>query len=101
MTLEHVGTVEALLRCTTAPGTETAYHRSLVVSESVPVFVVLSCKALGIVFARRDWTFLRTFVLVCKQVCLEIFYLSTAGSDRADTLVLLRIKRRVAVARFV
>lgn len=101
MTLEDIGAVKALLRCTAASWTESTDHRTLVVCEGVSVLVVLSGKPLGVVFAGGDWAFLGTFVLVCEQVCLEIFNVSTAGGDWTDTLVLFRVNRRVAVARLV
>ena len=78
MPLEDVGAVEALLRCAARAWAEAAYHGALVVGKSVPVLVVLPCKAFGVVLARRDRALLWSLVLVGEHVCLQVLEVSAA-----------------------
>jgi len=87
MSFEHICAVEALLSRAARTWTETTHHSSLVVRQSVSVLVVLSCEALGVVFASRDRTFLRTLILVCEHVRLEIFEVPAARRVWAEAFV--------------
>lgn len=70
--LEHIGAVEALLRCRAAARTETTNHGALVVGECVSVLVVLPREALGVILASGNWALLGPLVLVSEHVRLEI-----------------------------
>ena len=58
MTLEYVGTIEALLNRRARPGAKVAHHGALVVGQSVAVLIILASKALLVIFARDNWTLL-------------------------------------------
>ena len=87
MSLEDIGTVEALLGRATTTRAETAHHGAFVVGEGVSVLVVFTSESLDVVFARRDRAFLRAFVLVCEHMRLEVLDMSAAGGDRAEAFV--------------
>lgn len=87
MSLEDIGTVEALLCSRSTARAEAADHSALVVSESVPVLVVLPGEALDVVFAGRDRALLWPFVLVGKHVCLQVLEHASALGEWAETLL--------------
>lgn len=72
MPLEDVGTVKALLRSRSTAWAKATDHSALVVSESVPVLVVLPRESLDVVLAGGDWALLRALVLVCEHVGLQV-----------------------------
>ena len=86
MSFEDIGSVEALLRWRSRPGTKATDHGSLVVGQGVSIFVVLSCKALLVVFTSQDGTFLGTFGLMCEHVGLQVFEDFAALGMRASSL---------------
>ena len=87
MSLEDIGSVEALLRRAPAAWTETANHRPLVVSQGVSVLVVLPRESLGVVFTSGDRALFRSLILVREHVRLEILNMSAACGNRAETFV--------------
>ena len=87
MSLEHIRAIEALLGRTARPWTEAADHGSFVMCQGVTILVVFPCKAFGVVFACRDRTFLRTLILVCEHVRLEIFEVPAARRVWAEAFV--------------
>lgn len=87
MPLEYVCAVEALLCGAATAGAKATDHGTLVVGEGVSVLVVLSCEALGMVFTGWDWTLLWSLILVGKHVSLQVFDVSAACCNGAETLV--------------
>jgi len=59
------------------------------------VLVVLSGKALDVIFARSDRALLRSLILVGKQMCFQVLDVSTTRRDGADALGLFGVQRRL------
>lgn len=87
MSLEHVCSVEALLRSASTPRTEPTHHCAFVVCQGMPVLVILSREAFDVILAGRDRTLFRPRLLVRKHVCLEILEVTAAGGNWAETFV--------------
>lgn len=68
MPLEDIGAIKALLRRRSRAWAETANHGSLVMRQSVPVFVVLACETLDVVLAGLDGTLLRSLSLMREHM---------------------------------
>jgi hypothetical protein len=98
MPFENVGAVEAFFSRRPAPGTEPTDHRSFVVCECVPVFVILPCKAFHIVLARSDWALLRPLVLVGEHVCFQVLEDTAAFRKGAKSLLARLVVQLVAAA---
>ena len=73
MPLENIGAVEALFGRRARVWTESTHHRSFVMSQSMPILIVLASEALLIIFAGWDRALLGSLILVRKHMCLEIF----------------------------
>jgi hypothetical protein len=52
----------------------------------MPVLVILSRKALEVIFASRDWALLWPLILVSEHMCLQILEDTTAFWKRAKSL---------------
>lgn len=83
MPLEDVCSVEALLSGRAGARTKTTHHRSLVVSQSVSVLVILTSEALEVVLACDDGAFFRSLRLVRQQVRFQVFEDTTTLGKRA------------------
>lgn len=86
MTLEDICTVETLLRRRARAWAKATHHRTFVMGKSVSILVIFAGKALLVVVARHDGTFLWTFQLVCQHVSLEILEHSSTVSLWASPL---------------
>lgn len=87
MSLEHIRTVEALLRGRARARTETANHRSLVMRQSMTVLVVFACEALEVVFAGDDGALFGALRLVSEHVRLQVLEDAATLWNRAETLL--------------
>lgn len=87
MSFKDVGAVEALLRCRSTAGTKAADHSTFVVSEGVPVLIVLPCETFDVVLACGDWALLWPFVLVRKHMSLQVFEHTSALWQWAHALL--------------
>ena len=86
MPLEDIGAVEGLFSRRATARTETANHCALVMCKGMSVFVVLACKAFGVVLARGDGALLWPLVLVCEHVGLEVLEDASTFWQRAHAL---------------
>lgn len=83
MSLEDIGSIEALLCCTPTSRTETTHHCALVMGQGVSVLVILASEAFDVVFASWNRALLGTLLLVREHVRLEVLDMSATGCDRA------------------
>ena len=65
MSLENIGTIEALLRRGSIARTEAAHHGALVMGKSMPVLVILSRESLDVVVTCLNGALLRALILMC------------------------------------
>lgn len=87
MSFEDIGSVEALLCGRAGARAKTADHGALVMGQSMSILVVLSGKALLVVFTCQDGTFLWSLGLVSQHVCFQVFEDFAAISMGASTLL--------------
>ena len=78
MSLEDIGTIEALFSRAATAWTETAHHCAFVVCQGMSILVIFPREAFRVILACRDWTFLRPLVLVCEHVRLQVLDMATA-----------------------
>ena len=88
MALEHIRSIERLLRGGPRTWTEAAYHGPFVMGQGMPVFVVFARESLDVVLARNDWAFLGTLRLMSEHVSLEVLEDPSAVGVRASSLLL-------------
>jgi len=87
VSLEDVGSVEALFGGRAGARAKSAHHSALVMGQCVSVFVVFAGKPFLIVFTGQDWAFLRSLGLMCKHVSFQVFEDFAAIRMRASTFL--------------
>ena len=94
MSLEHIGTVKALVA--RAPWTD---HGSFVMGKSVPILIIASGETAGVELAADNRTFLRPLRLVSEYVGLDIFDGLPTLRKRAPNSVPVAVFPSIAVIR--
>lgn len=91
VTLEYIGSIKRFCERRADPGAEWTDHCSSVMRESMPVFIILTSKALGVILTRLDGTLLWPLFLMREHMGCQIFENTPAIRKRTSTTVLRRL----------